>query len=56
MGVRVFVFGGHVALVQEPELVRSQFRAAGWTLDALCAPAVSGALTYDIRNQFVGVA
>jgi NAD(P)-dependent dehydrogenase (short-subunit alcohol dehydrogenase family) len=51
-GREVFVFGGHVALVSEPELVRSQFCPGGWSLDALCDPAVSQALTYDIRNLF----
>jgi 3-oxoacyl-[acyl-carrier protein] reductase len=51
-GREVFVFGGHVALVSEPELVRSQFCPAGWTLDALCESGVSQVLTYDIRNNF----
>ncbi|MBV9993931.1 MAG: SDR family oxidoreductase [Caulobacteraceae bacterium] len=51
-GREVFIGGGHVALLQEPQLVRSQFAAAGWTLDALADPAVSRALTWNQRNPF----
>lgn len=54
-GREVFIFGAQVALVQEPELIRSQFKSGGWTWDGLCDPAVTGALTYDVRNRYKGL-
>ena len=53
-GREVYINGGHVALVQEPEFVRSQFAIEGWTLEGLCGEATSRALTWDIRNRFTG--
>ena len=41
-------------MVQEPEFVRSQFAAEGWTFEGLCAEGTSKALTWDIRNRFTG--
>lgn len=51
-GREVYISGGHVALVQQPELIRSQFDANGWTLEALCSPAVSAGLTFGEANMF----
>lgn len=53
-GRELFVSGGQVALVQEPELVRSQFTADGWSIERLCEPAFSRALTWGERNRFAG--
>ena len=50
----VFICGGHVALVQEPELIRAPFNPDGWSLDALCAPEVVAGLTCDQRNRYKG--
>src|SRR3546814_1833889 len=35
-GRELYINGGHVALVQEPEFVRSQFAVEGWTFEGLC--------------------
>jgi 3-oxoacyl-[acyl-carrier protein] reductase len=53
-GRELYIFGGQIALIQEPELIRSQFMADGWTLDALCDPSVVAGLTYDQRDRFTG--
>lgn len=53
-GRELYICGGHVALVQEPELIRSQFAAGGWTFEGLCEPMVTTALTYDVRNRYTG--
>ena len=53
-GREIFIFGAQVALVQEPELIRNQFKAGGWTWETLCDPAVTGALTFDVRNRYTG--
>lgn len=53
-GREVFINGGHIALVQEPEFIRSQFATEGWTFDGLCEEGTSRALTWDIRNRFTG--
>ena len=53
-GREIYINGGHVALVQEPEFVRSQFAVDGWTFEGLCAEGTSKALTWDIRNRFTG--
>lgn len=53
-GREVYVVGGQVSLVQEPELIRSQFHAGGWTFEAMCDPQVTAALTYDVRNRYTG--
>jgi len=54
-GREVYICGAQVALVQEPELIRSQFNPQGWTLDALSDPMVTAALTYDVRNRYTGM-
>lgn len=53
-GREIYIVGGHIALMQEPDLTRSQFNAQGWTLEALCDPQISTALTYDTRNRYTG--
>jgi 3-oxoacyl-[acyl-carrier protein] reductase len=53
-GREVYIVGGHVALFQEPEMIRSQFAAGGWTLEELSRPEVTRALTYDVRNRYLG--
>jgi 3-oxoacyl-[acyl-carrier protein] reductase len=53
-GREIYVAGGHVALIQEPELIRSQFNAAGWDLESLSSQQVTAALTWDQRNRFTG--
>ncbi|MBV9842586.1 MAG: SDR family oxidoreductase [Sphingomonadaceae bacterium] len=53
-GREVYINGGHIALVQEPEFIRSQFAVDGWTFDKLCEEGTSRALTWDIRDRFTG--
>lgn len=53
-GKEIYINGGQIALVQEPELVRSRFNPQGWDLESLCNPATVAALTYDQRNRFLG--
>ena len=53
-GREIFINGGHIALVQEPEFVRSQFATEGWSFEALCDEGTSRALTWDIRDRFTG--
>lgn len=53
-GREIYIVGGQIALVQEPELIRSQFMAGGWTYEGLCDPMVTTALTYDVRNRYTG--
>ena len=53
-GREIFIAGAHISLVQEPELIRSQFNPDGWSLEALCAPDIVANLTYDQRNRYTG--
>lgn len=53
-GREVFICGAQIAMIQEPELIRNQFMAGGWTWEGLCDPLVTGALTYDVRNRYKG--
>lgn len=53
-GREIFICGAQVALVQEPELIRNQFMAGGWTWEGICDPLVTAALTYDVRNRYTG--
>ena len=53
-GKEIYINGGQIALVQEPELVRSRFNPQGWDLESLCNPATVAALTFDQRNRFLG--
>jgi NAD(P)-dependent dehydrogenase (short-subunit alcohol dehydrogenase family) len=49
-GREIFIAGGHIALIQEPELIRSQIDPEGWTFEALCAEPVTRALTWGSAN------
>lgn len=51
-GREIFIAGGQIALIQEPELIRAQFNMNGWSLESLCDPATTAALTVDQRNRF----
>jgi NAD(P)-dependent dehydrogenase (short-subunit alcohol dehydrogenase family) len=51
-GRTIYIAGGHVSLVAEPELIRSRHNANGWDLDSLLSPAVVTQFTYDQRNHF----
>lgn len=53
-GREVYICGAQVALVQEPELIRNQFMAGGWTWEGICDPMVTAALTYDVSNRYTG--
>lgn len=53
-GRELFINGGHVALVQEPEFIRSQFAVEGWSFEGLCQESTTRALTWDVRNRFAG--
>jgi NAD(P)-dependent dehydrogenase (short-subunit alcohol dehydrogenase family) len=51
-GREIYVAGSHVALIQEPEFIRSQFRAGGWDLNSLLTPETTAALTWGLRNRY----
>lgn len=53
-GREVYINGAQIALVQEPELIRSRFNPQGWDYESLCKPEVVAALTFDQRNRFLG--
>lgn len=53
-GREIYIHGGQIALIQEPELIRSQFKAGGWDFESLCADATVAALTFDQRDRFTG--
>lgn len=53
-GRELYVNGGQIALVQEPELIRSQFNANGWDLESLSSDGTVAALTFDQRDRFTG--
>ncbi|HZU65235.1 MAG TPA: SDR family NAD(P)-dependent oxidoreductase [Novosphingobium sp.] len=48
-----FIAGDEVALVPEPEAIRTTIHPGGWTLDAFDEPATREYLFGDIRNRFV---
>jgi len=50
-GREIFIGGGQISLVQEPEFIRAQFNAQGWTLESLCDPATVAALTEGVHNR-----
>ena len=52
-GREFYIAGGHLALVEEPELTRDHFNAQGWTFDALCQPELMTALAHNQPNPFV---
>lgn len=48
---RVFyIAGGHLAVFQQPELIRARFNANGWDLDSLLDPQVTAQFTYGQHN------
>jgi len=55
-GREIYIHGAQISLVQEPELIRSQFRAGGWTFDGLCSPPVVAGLTGGQSNRYTGKA
>lgn len=55
-GRELYINGGQLSFVQEPELIRTRCNPQGWTFDSLTDPATSGALTYDQRDRFTGKA
>lgn len=48
-----FVQGDEIALLPEPEAIRTLFQPGGWTLDALDEPANRDYLVGSIQNRFV---
>ncbi|MEP7349567.1 MAG: SDR family oxidoreductase [Sphingorhabdus sp.] len=53
-GREIYLNGGQLSFVQEPELIRTRCNPMGWTLDSLCEPQTVAALTYDQRNRYTG--
>jgi hypothetical protein len=49
-GRELFIGGGHVALVQQPEFIRSQFMADGWSFEKMCEPETTAALTVGVQD------
>jgi len=45
-----YIAGGHLAVFQQPELIRARFNAEGWDLDSLLDPQVTAQFTYGQRN------
>lgn len=54
-GRELYIAGGQISLVQDPELIRSQFSENGWDFEGLCSDGVSMALTYGLQNHYLGV-
>jgi 3-oxoacyl-[acyl-carrier protein] reductase len=48
-----YIAGEEIAVVPEPEAIRTTINPGGWTLDALDEPATREYLFGDIRNRFV---
>ena len=48
-----FIAGDEVAVVPEPEAIRTTFNPGGWTLDALDEPATREYLFGDVKNRYV---
>jgi NAD(P)-dependent dehydrogenase (short-subunit alcohol dehydrogenase family) len=51
-GRELFAGGGHVALIQQPELIRSRFQQGGWTFQAMRDPANVAALIEGSSNPY----
>jgi 3-oxoacyl-[acyl-carrier protein] reductase len=51
-GREYYIAGGHVALCQEPELVRARFASKGWDLDGLSSEGSVNQLTFGLHNIF----
>lgn len=54
-GRELYICGGQISLVQDPELIRSQFCENGWDFDGLCKEEIGAALTYGLRNPYLGI-
>lgn len=48
-----YIEGDEIAVIPEPEAIRTRFNPGGWTIDALDDPATREYLFGDIRNRFV---
>ena len=48
-----FIQGDEVALLPEPEAIRSSYHPGGWTLDAFDEPATQDYLFGSVQNRFV---
>jgi hypothetical protein len=48
-----FIEGDEIAVIPEPEAIRTSFHPGGWTLDALDAEHTRNYVFGDIRNRFV---
>jgi NAD(P)-dependent dehydrogenase (short-subunit alcohol dehydrogenase family) len=51
-GREYYIAGGHVALCQEPELVRARFNSKGWDFESLVSPQATNQLTFGLTNYF----
>ncbi|MEI4509419.1 SDR family NAD(P)-dependent oxidoreductase [Sphingopyxis sp. CCNWLW253] len=49
-----FIQGDEVAVLPEPEAIRTSINPGGWTLDAFDDPANRSYLFGDIQNRFIG--
>jgi 3-oxoacyl-[acyl-carrier protein] reductase len=48
-----YIAGGHLAVFQQPELIRARFSAKGWDLDSLLDPQVTAQFTYGQQNPML---
>jgi NAD(P)-dependent dehydrogenase (short-subunit alcohol dehydrogenase family) len=53
-GRELYINGGQLSLVQEPELIRTRCNPKGWNLASLQDPQTVLALTYDQRDRYTG--
>ena len=53
-GRELYIHGGQLSFVQEPELIRTRCNPEGWTLESLSDAGTSAALTYDQRDRYTG--
>lgn len=55
-GRELYINGGQLSFVQEPELIRTRCNPNGWSLESLSEAGTSAALTYDQRDRYTGKA
>lgn len=55
-GRELYINGGQLSFVQEPELIRTRCNPQGWSLESLSEAGTSAALTYDQRDRYTGKA
>lgn len=53
-GRELYINGGQLSFIQEPELIRTRCNPAGWDLASLLDPQTVEALTYDQRDRYTG--